>query len=341
MIWIWLAPCIVLSVIVVYLLLVFLMIVLGLNRRNDYNPYLVYYTNKDYPTLEKEEYSFTSCTNTLKAFVYYYPREQYKAVITFIHGIGAGHEAYTSVIERLCSYGYIVFAYDQTGCGESEGKGRLSAKQGLYDLIEANRFLASLDKYSKYPFYIMGHSWGGFLAATSSLLPLDRPYEKIVSASPINKGLYDVKIFNGPLLIFKPGFILFDTVLFPIFSKVSTKSALKQTKQPTLVIYGENDNLIPLKVFRKYDEVAKENDIVSIVSLPNRRHQPLLSKAAEDIINDEIPKITKYTMFKVKEKNIDTLLKLKSEIDFETAIKLDETVFAKIKEFFDEDSSDS
>jgi pimeloyl-ACP methyl ester carboxylesterase len=65
-------------------------------------------------------------------------------------------------IERLAHAGYLVFAYDHTGCMESGGEHINGFAQSLADLHSALTVLEKDPSYSAYTFSVVGHSWGGY-----------------------------------------------------------------------------------------------------------------------------------------------------------------------------------
>lgn len=132
-------------------------------HRYDDNGYVKYFTYKDFPGLSAEPASFPSGGNTLRGYFYRGDAEQKDALVVFSHGIGGGHRSYMTEIDEIASAGYTVFAYDNTGCFESEGDDIGCMSQSLADLDAAVRFLKSSGVFGQYRHvYAVGHSWGGF-----------------------------------------------------------------------------------------------------------------------------------------------------------------------------------
>ena len=133
--------------------------------RYDDNGFIKYYSAVDFPGLEDAPCSFRSGENTLSGHFYSYPGAG-GTLVVFSHGIGGGHRSYMREIEKLCSAGYTVFAYDCTGCFESEGRDIRCMGQSLADLDAAFGFLETQGHLARFErVCAMGHSWGGYAAA--------------------------------------------------------------------------------------------------------------------------------------------------------------------------------
>ena len=94
-----------------------------------------YFSAEDFPGLRKESYPFTaSAGHRLQGYVYYYDAPIPGRLVVFDHGFFGGHRSYMKEIEMLCRHGYLVFAYDHTGCMESGGENPNGMAQSLCDL---------------------------------------------------------------------------------------------------------------------------------------------------------------------------------------------------------------
>ncbi|MGN1347223.1 MAG: hypothetical protein ACI4V1_10600, partial [Eubacteriales bacterium] len=89
-------------------------------NRYDENGAVFYFSAADFPGLTAEPYSFSGgAGHTLKGAFYHYGSPIADRILVFDHGMGGGHRAYMKEIEQLARHGYLVFAYDHTGCMES------------------------------------------------------------------------------------------------------------------------------------------------------------------------------------------------------------------------------
>ena len=92
-------------------------------RRCDDNGTAYYFSSDDFQGLKKEEYPFSaSAGHKLSGYIYSYENAKEGRLIVFDHGFFGGHRSYMREIETLCRHGYMVFAYDHTGCMESGGE---------------------------------------------------------------------------------------------------------------------------------------------------------------------------------------------------------------------------
>ena len=73
-----------------------------------------YFTVDDFEDLENKEIEFKSNKGqTLKGYIYTNKNvNEYKGLIVFVHGMGAGHLSYTTEINTLAKAGFKVLAYD-------------------------------------------------------------------------------------------------------------------------------------------------------------------------------------------------------------------------------------
>ena len=331
----WLIPTIIAAVIILYFIFYAVYYCVGLKRRSDYLPFLKYYTVDDYPELHREDFTFKKTNgDSLYAFIYKNRNfSDFKGVITFLHGIGAGHESYTSLIRDLANHGYIVFAYDQSSCGLSDGKGVVSMYGVLEDLSYANRFLVSLKKYDNYPFFIMGHSLGGFGAICSTEIELSRQYDKIVDISGACQPRRALKQTKIPETILFPILRLTEFMKYRKYAKIKGDKAFAKSTTPTMVIHGSKDTVVPVAVFKRLENISKNRNNVTMLELENRRHQPHLTAEAEDIVDRDVLKIILKEIFGTKKGKIDQMT---SKIDFSKTVIINDELLKQIYDFLDD-----
>jgi|GEM_PF-599546 len=135
----------------------------AMNFRCDGQPQLDYFPASAYGANE-ELFSFHSGKNLLRGGKYFVPRPSYRGVVVFFHGVGAGRSAYTQEICAFAKEGYLVYAYDNTGCMTSEGQGIGNLAQSLLDQKAFFAFLDEQKEVAGLPRYAVGHSWGGYTA---------------------------------------------------------------------------------------------------------------------------------------------------------------------------------
>ena len=157
-------------------------------HRYDDAGYLHYFSAKDFPGLRDEHCGFYSGENRLSAHLYSREDSREEILVVFCHGIGGGHRSYLQEIHQLTLRGFPVFAYDNTGCFDSEGESIRCACQSLADLDSALKYLKREGIFRRYrKVSVVGHSWGGYAAGCIPLYHTD--IDSVIDIS----GLYSVR----------------------------------------------------------------------------------------------------------------------------------------------------
>lgn len=115
----------------------------------------------DIPRRKKIE--FYSGKNKLTG--YFYGINQNKVnnkVVLVVNGYGVTYNAYMPEICELINCGYLVFSYDMTGCGESEGE---NIKGFAQFIIDAQNAVLYLKKQGLDKIIAFGHSTGAYAVA--------------------------------------------------------------------------------------------------------------------------------------------------------------------------------
>lgn len=249
-----------------------------MGMRFDGIPCLRYFDEADFG-ISAEPFSFRSGKWLLRGKKYFLAGVQPKALITFFHGAGAGHSAYMLEIAALVKQGYVVYAYDYTGCMTSEGTGIGNFAQSLLDQQAFYRYLdATSDK--DLPRYAVGHSWGGYTA----LGALDPEYrvEKVVSIS----GFLSAK---DEILAHAPGMKKFEGLLERALTKGYGKfgcrnmiELLDQTKAKVLYIQGEADPVVPKAIcFDILKQRYATDPRVTLLEIEGAMHNPYWTLEAQ------------------------------------------------------------
>lgn len=214
--------------------------------RYDGSPAFPYWRSKDLGVNE-ERFSFLSGKNLLRGSKYFLNGQKPKALIVFFHGIGDGRASYVKEICLLAKQGYLVYAYDNTGCMESEGKGMVSLEQTV---IDQKAFFDFLDKdldTKGLKRYVFGHSWGGY----SALMACKKEYriEKCVSLAGFVKASL---LLSNQLPKASPFMIkAMEKALRMDCGKYANQSAVDVVKESDAKVYyvfGEKDTIVPRKI---------------------------------------------------------------------------------------------
>ncbi len=256
--------------------------------RQDGSPFLKVLTADDFENLKAVPFSFYSKKLKLNGYKYFYDKEKIKAIVIFFHGAGNGHLAYTREIEALAREGYLVYAYDNSCCGSSEGEGFWNFSQSLVDQKYFFKFLESDEDVKGLKRFAMGHSWGGFTAMASLADPAYK-IDKVVEMSGF-RSVLQVFISNSPSS--KGVSLLLKLMNWRYFGKlgnVDTLKILKNTDKKVMMVHGDLDEVISYdKVFLEFKNELKDKKNIEFVVSSNRHHQPYFSLDAQNYYLDLI-----------------------------------------------------
>lgn len=267
---------IVVSVLVIFYLLFFIMNDVVLNkiygRRGDGTISIKYALPSEQKNLIVKKNYFLN-NKKARLFVYEYTKidnENPKGLILLIHGIGAGHFYLFPIINYLCELGYVVVAYDQYASGTSEGKKIKSMTQGCIDVKYAVRYI---EKNYNLPFYVMGHSWGGY-CATQAL----RYSKKIIKC--VNIAGLDSEASMAKEM-FKPAWLMVTLMRLCSFTHFGFKAfytsygIMKKSSAKILYLQGLDDNIVNPKTNGLfYKDAFKDKDNIKIVMIEGKGHSP-------------------------------------------------------------------
>jgi len=203
-----------------------------------------YFSAADVPGLRSAPFSFPAkAGHSLQGWFYSYENPVPGRLIVFDHGMGGGHRSYMREIERLAKAGYLVFAYDHTGCMESEGESTNGFAQSLSDLDACLTALKQLSSVQGKRISVMGHSWGAF--STMNICALHPDVTHIVAMS----GFVSVKTmveqnFSGILKGYRKGIYALETQANPDYVTHHSVESLRSTNAKVLLIYSADDALV-------------------------------------------------------------------------------------------------
>lgn len=341
----WILLCIVL------LCLLFFIFISGcvhtvFGKRCDENPQLRYKTEKDFSRLKAEPVSFSSGKNTLSgAWYHVLPQDQCKAIVLFIHGMGAGHHSYTTEIHTLAQAGFLVLSYDQTGCAASTGKNIRSFYQGVRDLDAALRFIGSDPEKSCLPMGILGHSWGGYIACQAPSLESASRIQAIAALSPVNDPgeLITAQIaakIKLPRQLILP---FVKAVLFLLDGSAALlpcSQILLAHQVPALIYHGDQDTMVPLSFSPVSAPDIQAAPPIQTRICPGRSHNVYQSKRSEDYLNKTFAQIgiawDQLKKTREKEKAADAsghLQQLYRQVDYDLITEEDPAVMTEITDF--------
>lgn len=290
-------------------------------------------TRKDYALLDaREELSFVSGNNTLKA--YFYKASPSKGTIIASHGLNGRADGPDAAYQAwFLKEGYSVCAVDLTASGESEGTSINGLHQSAYDIKAAYDYLAKNEKLEKKVF-LCGHSWGGYGVAASLGLGVEASGVITFSAfdNPFDTMVQYAERYVGVLAtISLPPFYLAESMAFGQEVFRSASSALKDSTTKALIIHGEADASIPLDSISLYAR-AKELPNVGTITLPSIGHmRPWLSLEAHRYYGELHAEYEKLKN-DGDESKIEAFL---NNVDRDKSSELNDALFGEIRRFLE------
>jgi len=223
-----------------------------------------------------------------------------KGDVLILHGWGGSSTSWSDIMEFLSDGGYRVFSPDFPGFGRSRTPHSAWNVQDFCDFI-----LGFIDELKMDKFFLLGHSFGGRISIRfSRLYPEKVAGLSLCDSAGIKQGygLKEKAIFyasragnailspawmsrfrdaarNFFYLFFRhKDYVKADGVMKEVIKKVLEEDLLpelSQIKSRTLIVWGEDDKLVPVK----YARIFKEKIAGSLLEIiPNTGHSPHLEK---------------------------------------------------------------
>lgn len=242
--------------------------------RCDDTETVFYFSDEDFPGLEKESYAVTaSAGHTLQGYIYRYEGSLPERLVVFDHGFGGGHKAYMKEIEMLCKHGYTVFAYDHTGCMESGAESAGGLAQSLCDLNDCIGAIIADSRFRGVDISVMGHSWGAF--STLNICALYPQISHIVALCGFVSVEEMVKtFFSGALKGYQKAIFALEKESNPRFALFDARDTLQRVSPKALLIYSENDALCKKRHYDMLKAALNGKENVTLMLVENKGHNP-------------------------------------------------------------------
>ena len=234
-----------------------------------------YFSAADFPGLRQQALPFpSSLGHTLQGWLYSYEEIIPGRLVVFDHGLGGGHKSYMKEIEKLCRHGYLVFAYDHTGCMASGGENTRGLAQSLVDLKDCIQALRSTPGIGDLDISVVGHSWGAYAAMN---IPAFYPeISHIVAMSGyISVEAMARQFFTGILGGYRKPVLRLEQAENPDFVHYDAVHTLSETGANVLLIYSANDKIVNREMHHdvlKKALAGKKN--IRIILEQNKGHNP-------------------------------------------------------------------
>lgn len=336
---------IIVGIIFFIILLIFIFSKLILNtvfgKRCEGNPNLKYYTAEDFDGLNSKTVKFTSNKGQTLNGNIYTNRDvnEYKGIVVFVHGMGAGHLSYTTEINTLAKAGFMVIGYDNTGTCSSEGKSLKGFFQAVIDLKYALNYISEDENLNKYNVVLMGHSWGAYTVC--QVLQYNTKVKAIVAMSGFNNAskLICDSMKNQTKINFnflKPFITIINFFEFGKEATYNTVDILEKTNIPVLLFHGEKDTSVLIENSLVKAEKLKVKSNIKRIVYEERYHNIYQTKQSEKYLNDifeEITQLNKKYKGKIPTEESD---KIYGSMDYKKITEEDKEVMDIIIKFFEE-----
>lgn len=192
--------------------------------------------------------------------------ENGKGLIVMSHGMGGGAESFTSEILYFIEQGYCIFAFDNTGCHNSEGDSMMGMAQSAIDLDAALTYIESNNNLNNLPILLYGHSWGGY--AVTAVLGSDHDIKASVSIAGYNTPMeilteFSENMMGKPLTYIEYPFIWLNNKLtFGSKANISAVDAINSSDAHVMIIHGTGDEVVKfdgVSIISHKDEITNPN----------------------------------------------------------------------------------
>lgn len=247
-----------------------LTLIVTFNKRLKHKKKCRILKTKQFENLISQDLQIKSDGNMLYGQIYFVPGRQYKGIIIVVHGHKVFHDDYLNEINFFASNNYLVYAYDTTGCGESEGKLIKGHPRWFLDLNNVITFFEKNDRYKKYKIYLFGHSMGGY-AVTAVLNFSHDNIAAVVACSPVNSG-FDFGFLtwkNHKNIFFKQlylGMKNHEYKYFGEYALYTSVGGINNYNIPVMVLHGKNDKTVPINysLYSYKDQITNPNAVFKL-----------------------------------------------------------------------------
>ena len=299
-------------------------------KRCDDTGKAFYFSHEDFDGLRREPYPFTAAAgHVLQGYLYSYADPVPGRLVVFDHGFGGGHRSYMREIDLLCRHGFLVLAYDHTGCMESGGETPNGFAQSLCDLNDCFTAIKADPRFEGFILSVMGHSWGAF--STLNICALHPEIRHIVAMSGfVSVELMVGSFFSGLLGGYRKAIWELEQSSNPRFSKFHAVESLSRTDAKVLLIYSDND-----KMCRKtphFDTLAEglsRRENVRLLLVSEKGHNPNYTHDAVKYLEEYSKKLANMDKKKLLETE-EQKKAFRDSFDWRRMTEQDEAVWQEI-----------
>lgn len=298
--------------------------------RCDDTGFVFYFSADDFAGLHSEKFVFPSSKgHELHGNFYWYDNPKKDRIVVFDHGHGGGHRSYMKEIELIAREGYLVFAYDHTGCMLSGGESSNGLTQSLVDLNDCINALKKQEQLNGYTYSVVGHSWGAF--STLNILAFHGDIRHVVPISGF-VSVWDMikQNFSGPLKFWQKDIYRLEKKTNPDFVDCNAIETLKNTDSFALLVYSDNDPMVKKELH--YDALynaLRDKENIEFLLEKNKAHNPNYTVDAVTYKDGFVAELSKYNN---KQRTEEEKTEFINRFDWNRMTVQDEKVWAKIFE---------
>ena len=245
------------------------------NRYESYEPLKLYL--EDFDGLESTQYKFPSDKGQMLTGYMYSSGGDQRGIVVMAHGFGGGgHNSYLNCIDCFAKNGYYVFAFDATGCDESEGEGLGGLPQGVSDLDRAISFVKQNEDFPDLPIVLFGHSWGGYCA--DSVLKYHSDVKAVISCAGFNSSS-DMFEFEGKqqagefIYLMMPFVNLHERINYGKYAENTAMDGFAATDASVMIVHSKDDDVLPPEVgYDVYYDKYKDDPRFDFILLEDKGH---------------------------------------------------------------------
>jgi len=247
--------------------------------------------------------------------------EDMKGIVVIVHGLAEYLDRYDYVKDRLNSFGYGVYRFDNRGHGRSDGE-RGYIEDYNFFLDDADTIVELAKKENPdIPIFMMGHSMGGFIASAYGIRYKNKLNGQILSAAatteaPQVKGIKKsiFKFFNIFLsrmivknelskLISKDPEVIRNYEEDPMVLKGVTmkfyveflikgigwlNENMKDYSYPCFIIHGEDDRIVSKEASKNFYKNISSKD--KEIKIYEGLYHEIMNEKEKDIVIEDIHK---------------------------------------------------
>lgn len=295
----------------------------------------------EFEGLRLAECTFESDKGQKLAGYKYYRDNTPKGVVVMAHGFGGGgHNSYMDIADYFTACGYVVFAYDTTGCDKSEGDEVGGLPQGVIDLDYALRFVESSEEFKDLQIMLWGHSWGAY--SVGSVLAYHPEVKAAIMVSGFDKSA-DMIEFQGREIagdaidFMLPHINKIEEEKFGKYASASCMAGFEKSDTAVMIVHSRDDGMVPYaNSFQKFYDKYGDHPRFEFVSFEDKGHNFVYGAysaiAYRDEFNRQFDEYMEATGGFTPEKKAQYL---KENLDKKQRYALDEELMKKMSDLYD------